>query len=80
VTCAAFRDYLRPRDAKMERETMLFNNHSPAHLKQLINLRNIHIDFLPPSTKEPLHTWLKASSGYEAVTQEEVCVSTASTT
>ena len=51
---AAFRDYLRPRDAKIKRVMMLFNNHCPAHFKQLISLRNIHIEFLPPSTKETL--------------------------
>ena len=38
----------------MERKMMMFNNHCHAHLKHLINLRNIHTDFLPPSTKEPL--------------------------
>jgi len=44
----------------MERETMLFNNHCPVHFKQLINLRNIHIEFLPPSTKETLQHMAQA--------------------
>jgi len=63
-----------------KRDDGLFNNHCPAHLKQLINLRNIQIEFLPPSTKEPLQHMAQGIVGYEAVTQEEVGVSTASTT
>jgi len=64
----------------MEREMMLFKNHCPAHLKQLINLRNIHIEFLLPSTKEPLKHMAQGIIAYEAVTQEEVGVSITSTT
>jgi hypothetical protein len=34
----------------VETERYVFTDHCPAHPKELINLRNIHIEFLPPNT------------------------------